>query len=42
MEVGMQALGPVVGFATWLIPGIRRGKAMEKLQNFIKEHPQYQ
>jgi hypothetical protein len=38
---GMQALGPVFGFATWLIPGIRRGKAMRKLKNFINEHPQY-
>jgi hypothetical protein len=35
----MQALGPVFGFDTWFIPGIRRGKALEKLQNFIKEHP---
>lgn len=37
----MQALGPVNGFVAWLIPAVRRGKAMEKLDKFIEEHPQY-
>jgi ketosteroid isomerase-like protein len=39
---GMQALGPVNGFVSWLVPAVRHGKAMGKLRNFIERHPQYQ
>jgi hypothetical protein len=38
---GMQALGPVQGLVAWLVPKIRRDKAMRKLDKFIAEHPQY-
>ena len=38
---GMQALGPAKGFLSWLVPGIRRKKAMDKLGDFIKQHPEY-
>ena len=39
---GIQALGPVNGVFSWLFPGKRRRKAMDKLQAFIDRHPQYQ
>jgi hypothetical protein len=39
---GMQALGPAYGFVSWLIPKVRRNKAMGKLHDFIKHHPEYQ
>ena len=39
---GIQALGPVKGVFSWLFPGKRRRKAMDKLQAFIDRHPQYQ
>jgi SnoaL-like domain len=38
---GMQALGPAKGFLSWLVPAIRHKKAMDKLRNFIKDHPEY-
>ena len=38
---GMQAFGPVKGVLSWLFPGKRRKKAMEKLDAFIERHPQY-
>ena len=38
---GMQALGPVPGLIAWLVPPIRRNKAMRKLDEFIGKHPQY-
>jgi ketosteroid isomerase-like protein len=31
---GIQALGPVKGVVTWLIPALRRKKAMAKLKDF--------
>ena len=38
----LQALGPVKGRIAWLIPAIRRRKAMGKLKSFIRSHPQYE
>jgi SnoaL-like domain len=39
---GMQALGPVKGLFSWLVPTIRHEKAMGKLKAFIRKHPEYQ
>jgi hypothetical protein len=41
LKWGMQALGPVKGVFSWLIPAIRRSKAMTKLEKFIASHPEY-
>jgi ketosteroid isomerase-like protein len=38
---GMQALGPVKGALSWLVPSIRRKIAMAKLESFIATHKQY-
>jgi hypothetical protein len=39
---GLQALGPVSGLLSWLLPAIRRRKAKQKLDSFVATHPQYQ
>ena len=39
---GIQALGPVKGVLSWLVPASRRAKAKEKLDAFIRTHPEYQ
>lgn len=39
---GIQALGPVKGVLSWLVPSSRRAKANEKLDAFIRTHPEYQ
>lgn len=41
LKWGVQALGPILGVVTWIIPPLRRSKATRKLENFIKEHPEY-
>lgn len=41
LQWGMQALGPVKGVMSWLIPSKRREMAMAKLQKFIAIHPEY-
>jgi ketosteroid isomerase-like protein len=41
LKWGLQALGPVKGVAAWLIPSIRRAKALELLKEFIASHPEY-
>ena len=41
LKWGMQALGPVKGVLTWLIPATRRAKAKTKLKKFIDRHPEY-
>jgi ketosteroid isomerase-like protein len=38
---GIQALGPVKGVLSWLVPNSRRAKAKEKLDAFIRTHPEY-
>ncbi len=38
---GVQALGPVRGVLSWLLPAIRRRTARGKLDAFISLHPQY-
>jgi hypothetical protein len=38
---GIQALGPVKGVLSWLVPASRRAKAKEKLDAFIRTHPEY-
>jgi ketosteroid isomerase-like protein len=38
---GIQALGPIKGTLSWLVPAIRRAKANAKLEAFIAEHPEY-
>ena len=38
---GMQALGPVKGMLSWIIPRSRRAKAAAKLEQFIAAHPEY-
>jgi hypothetical protein len=38
---GVQALGPAKGALTWLVPSLRRAKAMNKLRSFIARHPEY-
>lgn len=41
LKWGVQALGPVKGLLSWLIPSKRRAGAMEKLDKFIASHPEY-
>jgi ketosteroid isomerase-like protein len=41
LKWGMQALGPVKGFMSWLVPSKRREMAMAKLEKFIAEHSEY-
>lgn len=41
MRWGIQALGPVKGLLSYLVPAIRRAKAKKKLQGFIEAHPEY-
>lgn len=38
---GVQALGPVKGVASWLVPGARRRMAMRTLDGFVARHPEY-
>lgn len=38
---GIQALGPAQGVIAWLIPAVRRSRAMAKLQSFIDTEPSY-
>jgi ketosteroid isomerase-like protein len=38
----MQALGPIMGPLAWLIPQIRQKTATDKLDDFIRQHRQYQ
>lgn len=38
---GLQALGPIKGLISWLIPTTRRKKASEIIDKFIDEHPEY-
>lgn len=38
---GVQALGPVKGFISWLVPATRRSKASSILEKFVNEHPEY-
>ena len=38
---GVQALGPVKGVMSWLLPGARRKRAMATLGKFIASHPEY-
>lgn len=38
---GVQALGPVRGVMSWLVPGARRKGAMAALGKFIARHPEY-
>ena len=41
LKWGMQALGPVKGLLSWLIPTSRRAKAKTKLEKFVDRHPEY-
>lgn len=41
LKWGIQALGPVKGVLSWLIPATRRAKAKTKLDKFIVDHPEY-
>jgi hypothetical protein len=41
LKWGVQALGPVEGFGSWLFPAKRREKARSKLEAFIARHPEY-
>ena len=41
LKWGIQALGPVKGVLSWLVPSSRRAKAKEKLDAFIRTHPEY-
>ena len=41
MKWGIQALGPVKGLLSYLVPAIRRAKAKKKLQLFIEAHREY-
>ncbi|HSU15019.1 nuclear transport factor 2 family protein [Longimicrobium sp.] len=36
---GVQALGPVKGALTYLVPALRRRTARKKLDSFIRKHP---
>jgi hypothetical protein len=38
---GVQALGPVKGTLTWLIPCLRRSEARKVLEEFLAAHPEY-
>ena len=38
---GIQALGPVKGLLSFLIPAIRRATANKKLKAFVDRHPEY-
>jgi hypothetical protein len=38
---GLQALGPVKGVLSWLVPSLRRRKARKKNKAFIDAHPEY-
>lgn len=38
---GVQALGPVKGVMSWIVPGARRKMAMATLEKFIARHPEY-
>ncbi len=38
---GIQAMGPVRGVIAWLIPAVRRSRAMAKLKHFIDNDPAY-
>jgi ketosteroid isomerase-like protein len=39
LKWGLQALGPVKGVLSWLVPATRKAKAKAKLANFIERHP---
>lgn len=39
LKWGLQALGPIQGVATWLVPALRRRKAMAKLKKFMETNP---
>jgi hypothetical protein len=41
LKWGIQALGPVKGAISWLVPSTRQAKAMEKLEKFVNSHPEY-
>jgi hypothetical protein len=41
LKWGIQALGPVTGIVSWLVPSKRRKKAMEKLNEFIANNRKY-
>lgn len=41
LKWGMQALGPVKGIMSWLVPSKRREMAMAKLDAFIADHREY-
>lgn len=41
LKWGIQALGPVKGVMSWLVPSKRRETAMDKLEKFIASHPEY-
>jgi ketosteroid isomerase-like protein len=41
LKWGIQALGPVKGVISWLVPSTRQAKAMEKLEKFVNSHPEY-
>jgi ketosteroid isomerase-like protein len=41
MKWGIQALGPVKGVLSTLVPAKRRKKARDKLAKFIDRHPEY-
>jgi len=41
LKWGVQALGPVKGVLSWLVPAKRKEKAKAKLENFVERHPEY-
>ena len=38
---GIQALGPLLGLLSWIVPKKRKEKARKKLEAFIEDHPEY-
>jgi ketosteroid isomerase-like protein len=41
LKWGTQALGPLKGVLSWLLPTVRRSLAKKKLAHFVKRHPEY-
>jgi ketosteroid isomerase-like protein len=41
LKWGLQALGPIKGFLSWIVPPKRKATAMSKLKDFVTKNPEY-